>query len=61
MDSLTVDGVVSIFQSEYKTTPTTDVFNETYDHLCQVRVVLLEGAKFCCELLLIFPEFSRVF
>lgn len=37
MDSLTVDKVVAMFQSEYKTTPTTDVFNETYDQLCQVR------------------------
>lgn len=36
MDDLTVDGVVANFQSEYKTTPTTDVFNETYDQLCQV-------------------------
>ena len=36
MDGLTVDGVLSIFQNEYKTTPITDVFNETYDQLCQV-------------------------
>lgn len=36
MDGLTVDRVLSIFQNEYKTTPITDVFNETYDQLCQV-------------------------
>ena len=43
MGSLTVEGVTSIFQSDYKTTPTTDVFNETYDTLCQVSDYALGG------------------
>ena len=42
MDSLTADGVMALFQSEYKTTPTTDVFNETYDQLCQVHVTVMQ-------------------
>lgn len=64
MDSLTVDRVVSVFQSEYKTTPTTDVFNETYDHLCQVRVSRLpgkEGAEFSCELFAFVSQSSLEF
>ena len=36
MEDLTVEQVVDVFQTMFKTTPTSDVFNETYDVLCQV-------------------------